>query len=109
MAGTLGAIALVAITATGWVEVAPGEVVVVRRLGRILSPPWTPGPHLGWPLGLDRIDRTFTPVLSRRVFSQATVSSSTGSRGEAIFEDPCGYILRLRIAIRSFGSSLPAS
>ena len=44
----------VACLATGWVEVAPGEVVVVRRLGRVVPAPWMPGPHLGLPLGLDR-------------------------------------------------------
>lgn len=51
------ALATLAVLATGWVEVAPGEVVVVRRLGRVLARPWGPGPHLGWPLGLDRTSR----------------------------------------------------
>jgi membrane protease subunit HflK len=43
--------------ATGWVGVAPGEVAVVRRLGRVLVQPWTPGPHWAWPLGIDRLTR----------------------------------------------------
>ena len=51
--------------ATGWVEVAPGEVVVVRRLGRVLPEPWMPGPHLGWPLGLDRAVRVRTDEVRR--------------------------------------------
>ena len=37
--------------------VAPGEVVVVRRLGRLLDSPWEPGLHWRFPLGIDRLDR----------------------------------------------------
>jgi membrane protease subunit HflK len=51
--------------ATAWVEVAPGEVVVVRRLGRVLPAPWMPGPHLGLPLGLDRRARVRTDLVRR--------------------------------------------
>jgi membrane protease subunit HflK len=51
--------------ATAWVEVAPGEVVVVRRLGRVLPAPWMPGPHLGLPLGLDRHVRVRTDLVRR--------------------------------------------
>ena len=51
--------------ATGWVEVAPGEVMVVRRLGRFERDPWLPGPHIGWPLGLDRRVRVRTDEVRR--------------------------------------------
>jgi membrane protease subunit HflK len=51
--------------ATGWMEVAPGEVVVVRRLGRVLPVPWMPGPHLGLPFGLDRRTRVRTGLVRR--------------------------------------------
>jgi membrane protease subunit HflK len=51
--------------ATAWVEVAPGEVVVVRRLGRVLPAPWMPGPHLGLPFGLDRHARVRTDLVRR--------------------------------------------
>jgi membrane protease subunit HflK len=51
--------------ATGWVVVAPGEVAVVRRLGRLLPGPWGPGPHLAWPLGLDRVTRVRTDEVRR--------------------------------------------
>jgi membrane protease subunit HflK len=47
----------VAYLATGFHVVAPGEAVVVRRLGRVLRQPWTQGPHWGWPIGLDRLTR----------------------------------------------------
>ena len=53
MAGLLG----LALLASGWTAVGPGEVVVVRRLGRVLPEPWTPGSHWGWPLGIDRATR----------------------------------------------------
>src|SRR5205085_4751418 len=51
--------------ATSWVEVASGEVVVVRRLGRVLPMPWMPGPHLGLPLGLDQRLRVRTDLVRR--------------------------------------------
>jgi modulator of FtsH protease HflK len=50
-------LAAVLAAATGWCLVAPGEVVVVRRFGRVVEPPWGPGLHCRWPLGIDRIDR----------------------------------------------------
>ncbi len=45
---------LAAALATSWTPVAPGEVVLIRRLGRILDEPWTPGAHFAWPFGIDR-------------------------------------------------------
>ncbi len=51
--GSAGAL----VAATGWCIVAPGEVVVVRRLGRLVDPPWGPGLHWRIPLGIDRADR----------------------------------------------------
>ena len=57
-------VAAFAYLATGWVVVAPGEVVVVRRLGRVLPRPWAPGLHWGWPLGLDRRDARPAPTRS---------------------------------------------
>jgi membrane protease subunit HflK len=54
-------IALVAaaalVAATGFCLVAPGEVVVVRRLGRLIEPAWGPGLQWRWPLGIDQLDR----------------------------------------------------
>jgi membrane protease subunit HflK len=43
--------------ASGLCMVAPGEVAVVRRFGRLIEPPWGPGLHWGLPLGIDRLDR----------------------------------------------------
>jgi membrane protease subunit HflK len=58
--------------ATAWVEVAPGEVVVVRRLGRVLPAPWMPGPHLGLPFGFDRHARVRTDLVRRLEVGLAT-------------------------------------
>jgi membrane protease subunit HflK len=43
--------------ATGWCVVAPGEVVVVRHWGRVIEPPWGPGLHWRYPLGIDQLAR----------------------------------------------------
>lgn len=44
--------------------VQPGELGVVRRFGRILPDAAPPGLHVGWPWGIDRVDRV--PVGSVR-------------------------------------------
>jgi membrane protease subunit HflK len=51
--------------ASGFTVVAPGEVVVVRRLGRMLDRPWSPGLHWGWPAPLERRDRVRTREVRR--------------------------------------------
>jgi modulator of FtsH protease HflK len=51
--------------AAGWCIVAPGEVVVVRRFGRVIDPPWRPGLHWHYPLAIDRLDRIRTDVVRR--------------------------------------------
>ncbi len=57
-----------ALLGSGWVTVAPGEVVVVRRLGRLLPEPWGPGPHWAWPLGVDRATRLRVDEVRRLEF-----------------------------------------
>ena len=63
----LGAAALLVIgyAATGCVVVGNGEVVVVRRLGRVLPELRRPGLHLGWPYGFDRAIRVRTDAVRR--------------------------------------------
>jgi membrane protease subunit HflK len=58
-------VALLAVAATGLVSVAPGEMAVVRRMGRVLPESYTPGLHLGLPLGLDRVERVETGRVRR--------------------------------------------
>ncbi len=50
---------------TAWVEVPPGESVVIRRLGRVLPAAWGPGLHLGWPFGLEQRERVRTDLVRR--------------------------------------------
>jgi modulator of FtsH protease HflK len=53
----LGAIGLGAYLLTGIVVIAQDEVGVVRRFGAVRPEPYAPGMHLGFPWGLDRVDR----------------------------------------------------
>jgi membrane protease subunit HflK len=57
----IAALALVGLSS--WCLVAPGEVVVVRRLGRLIEPPWGPGLHGCFPFGIDHIDRIRSDVV----------------------------------------------
>ena len=58
-------LATAAYASTGFVAVAPGEAVLVRRLGRMLPDPYGPGPHWGLPVGLDRLIRIRTDEVRR--------------------------------------------
>jgi membrane protease subunit HflK len=53
----LGLAGVAGYLSTGVRVIAPGEVAVVRRMGRMLPAPWTAGLHVGWPAGFDRITR----------------------------------------------------
>lgn len=98
--------------AAGVVVVAPGEAVVVRRLGRALEPPWRQGPHWAFPLGIDRLDRVRLDRVRRLEVGLAGVPGAadepgtgeylTGDRNlvkvRAVVQyrvaDPIGYTLR---------------
>lgn len=58
--------ALTVYLASGFVMVAPGEVVVVRRLGRVLEPTWGAGLHWGLPTPLERRVRVRTMEVRRQ-------------------------------------------
>ncbi len=66
----VGAAALLA-AAAGWVIVAPGEVVVVRRLGRLVEPSWGPGLHWRFPSFIDRIDRVRSDAVRQLTIGSA--------------------------------------
>ena len=51
--------------ASGIVTVAPGEVAIVRRLGRALPTPRLAGLHFGLPRGIDRVTRVRTDAVRR--------------------------------------------
>lgn len=50
--------------ATGFTPVRPGERAVVRRFGRIVAKPG-PGLYIGWPMGIERVDRVAVDQLQR--------------------------------------------
>jgi membrane protease subunit HflK len=85
-----------ACAATGWVEVAPGEVVVVRRLGRVGLSPWMPGPHLGLPLGLDVRTRVRTDLVRRLEVGLATAPGPEDEPGGGEFLTGDLNLLRAR-------------
>ncbi|MBX6312988.1 MAG: protease modulator HflK [Isosphaeraceae bacterium] len=108
------ALAVLGYAATGWVVVAPGEVVVVRRLGRVLPTPYRPGPHWGWPLGLDRCERVRIDEVRRLTVGLEGLPSPDDAPGVGEFltgdrnlvracgviqyriSDPVAFVLRAR-------------
>jgi modulator of FtsH protease HflK len=97
----------IAYLASGLYVVAPGEVGVVRRFGRILTPPRTPGLHLGWPRGLERVSRVRVDEVRRLTIGldESDVGSGeylTGDlnliRAQAIVQyriaDPVAFVTR---------------
>jgi len=54
--GLLLSCGLVGFVLAGLESIEPGEVGVVRRLGRLRPEPLEPGLHWMWPLGIDRIE-----------------------------------------------------
>jgi membrane protease subunit HflK len=102
-------LALVAYGVSGLQIVAPGEVGVVRRLGRVQPTSWSPGLHLGWPRGLDRVTRVRVDEVRRLTvgLDDADAASGTGEyltgdlnliRAQAIVQyrvaDPAAFVTR---------------
>lgn len=77
------------LAAAGWCVVAPGEVVVVRRFGRVIEPAWGPGLHWRFPAGIDRLDRIRTEAVRRLTVGGAGPASveQEPSAGEVITGD----------------------
>jgi membrane protease subunit HflK len=74
----MGIAFLVWTAATALTLVQPGERAVVRRFGRILPEHPGPGLHVGWPWGIDRVDRV--PIGSVR---RVAVGYVDGAAAEA--------------------------
>jgi modulator of FtsH protease HflK len=91
---------VVGCVATGWVEVAPGEVVVVRRLGRVVPAPWTPGPHLGWPFGLERRVRVRTDEVRRLQVGLAGIAGPDVEPGSGEYMTGDLNLLRARSVVQ---------
>jgi membrane protease subunit HflK len=119
---------LLAYLATGLVVVAPGEAVVVRRLGKVLRRPWTPGLHWGGPVGIDLIVRVRTDEVRNLAVGLAGVPGPNDDPGAGEFltgdlnllcargivqyrvADPVAFVLRAedveRVLIRQAEASL---
>jgi modulator of FtsH protease HflK len=92
----LAGLLVLAILASGWTTVGPGEVVVVRRLGRVLPEPWAPGWHLGWPLGVDRMTRLRLDEVRRLEFGRIEPAGPTDEPGEGEFLTGDHNLIRAR-------------
>jgi modulator of FtsH protease HflK len=51
--------------ATAFTQVQPGERAVVRRFGRLLPEQPRPGLHVGWPWGIDQVERVSVARIRR--------------------------------------------
>ncbi len=92
--------ALGAYLATGWGVVAPGEVVVVRRLGRVLPQPWQAGLHWGWPLGFEQRDRVRIDEVRRLEVGLVGVPGPDEEPGAGEFLTGDLNLLRLRAVVQ---------
>jgi modulator of FtsH protease HflK len=66
---------------TGLTIIAQDEVGVLRRLGAVSPEPWLPGMHLGFPFGIDRVDRIKRDEARTIRVGAAGLESAPMSRG----------------------------
>ena len=87
---------LILVAASGWTAVEPGEVVVVRRLGRVVAEPWGPGPHWAWPFGLDRLTRLRVDEVRRLDFGLARTPGPLDAPGLGEYLTGDGNLLKVQ-------------
>lgn len=92
-------LASMAYLATGLCLVAPGEVVVARRLGRFAEPRG-PGLHWGWPWGLERRDRLRTDEVRRIEIGLDRVPGADDDPGAGEFLTGDRNLVRLRAVVQ---------
>ena len=96
-------IMLIGYLATALETVGPGEVVVVRRLGRTVEPPWTAGLHVGLPKGFEHRVKLRIDEVRRLPIGTAreTENSAISGRGEYLTADRnlarVGAIIQFRV------------
>ncbi len=86
--------------ATGLTTVAPGEVAVVRRLGRVRPVPLAPGLHLGAPFGIDRVTRVRTEEVRRLSVGLAGTPGAADDPGAGEFLTGDLNLLRARATVQ---------
>jgi membrane protease subunit HflK len=93
------------VVATGWCVVAPGEVAVVRRLGRLGEPPLSPGLHWRYPFGIDRLDRVRTDAVRQVTIGLASTAGADlePSAGEVMTGDLNLLRVQATVQYRVFG------
>lgn len=96
IAAALATAAALGFLGAGWTDVGPGEVAVVRRLGRVLPEPWGPGPHWAWPLGVDRATRLRPGEVRRLEFGRAGTPGPLDEPGAGEFLTGDRNIVRAR-------------
>ncbi len=85
---------------TGWRVVRPGERIVVRRLGRLITESWGPGLHWGAPLGIDRLDRVRTDEVRRLIVGVTSETAAVADPGADEFLTGDLNLVRVRAVIQ---------
>lgn len=84
LSATAAALALAVYCGSGFVQIGPGEVGLVRRFGKPLADDLSPGLHWCWPWPIERVDRIETdrvqsaPVGFRLTVAGAPKSGNSG-------------------------------
>lgn len=99
---------MIATALTGFVEIAPGEAMVVLRLGKAIEPAWSAGPHFGWPLGLERRSRIRLDLVRTLSFGRAVEDYGEGGPGTGEFLTGDHNLVLVRGSVR-FRVSDPTS
>jgi len=84
---------------SGWCSVAPGEVVVVRRLGRLVEPVWGPGLHWRLP-AIDQIERVRSDVVRQVTIGSAGPAGADVDAGEGEVMTGDLNLLRFRATVQ---------
>jgi len=100
--GIVFSVAAALVAATGLCMVAPGETVVVRRLGRLVEPPWSAGLHWRFPPGIHQLDRVRSDAVRQLTIGSTGESGSNPdvepSTGEAMTGDL--NLLRIQVTVQ---------
>ena len=94
--GLVIGLAVTVLVGSCWQTVQPGEVVVVRRFGRVLPALWEPGGHWGLPFGVDQLSRVSTSEVRRVEFGRVEPSGALDEPGDGEFLTGDHNLVRVR-------------